>query len=94
MDSTQVTTTGALSMTEVLAQFGAASAFAGILATLLWRVIVQSREERAELMKVMQEDNRRNAEAMNGLKEVMTELKITMQHTVLQEQNRNNNGLS
>tara|TARA_S200002703_G_scaffold159326_1_gene172387 strand:+ start:2896 stop:3141 length:246 start_codon:yes stop_codon:yes gene_type:complete len=81
-------------MVELLAQFGAASTFAGILATLLWRVIVQGREERAELMKVMQEDNRRNVEALNGLKEVMTELRITMQHAMLQGQNRNNDGLS
>ncbi len=93
MDSSQVTTSS-ISMVELLAQFGAASTFAGILATLLWRVIVQGREERAELMKVMQEDNRRNVEALNGLKEVMTELRITMQHAMLQGQNRNNDGLS
>ena len=71
-----------MSMVEVLAQFGAASAFAGILATLLWRVIVQAREERAEMMKVMQEDNRRHVEALNNLSTVMTELKITMQHAL------------
>jgi hypothetical protein len=75
-------------MVDVLAQFGAASAFAGVLATLLWRVIVQAREERAEMMKAMQEDNRRHAEALNGLSSVMTELKVTMQHAVLREQNR------
>ena len=75
-------------MVEVLAQFGAASAFAGILATLLWRVIVQAREERAEMMKVMQEDNRRHVEALNGLSSVMTELKVTMQHAVFRDQDR------
>ncbi len=77
-----------MSMVEVLAQFGAASAFAGILATLLWRVIVQAREERAEMMKAMQEDNRRHVEALNGLSTVMTELKVTMQHSVFRDQNR------
>ena len=76
-----------MSMVEVLAQFGAASAFAGILATLLWRVIVQAREERAEMMKVMQEDNRRHVEALNNLSTVMTELKITMQHALFRDQN-------
>jgi hypothetical protein len=88
LDGSQVTTTS-LSMVEVLAQFGAASAFAGILATLLWRVIVQAREERAEMGKMMQEDNRRHVEALNGLTTVMTELKVTMQHALLREQNRN-----
>ena len=88
MDSSQATTQS-LSVMEVLAQFGAASAFAGILATLLWRVIIQGREERAEMMKAMQDDHRRHVEALNGLKEVMTELKVTMQQALWREQNRN-----
>ena len=88
MDGSQ-STTQSLSVMEILAQFGAASAFAGVLATLLWRVIVQGREERAEMMKAMQDDHRRHVEALNGLKEVMTELKVTMQQALWREQNRN-----
>jgi hypothetical protein len=71
-----------MSMMEVLAQFGAASAFAGILATLLWRVILQGREERAEMMKMMQDDNRRNVEALNSLKDVMKDLSFGLKYAV------------
>lgn len=81
MDSSQVTTSQ-MSMVEVLAQFGAASAFAGILATLLWRVIIQGREERAEMMKMMQDDNRRNVEALNSLKDVMKDLSFGLKYAV------------
>lgn len=81
MDSSQVTTSQ-MSMVEVLAQFGAASAFAGILATLLWRVILQGREERAEMMKMMQDDNRRNVEALNSLKDVMKDLSFGLKYAV------------
>lgn len=80
--------TSQISLAEVLAQFGAASAFAGVLATLLWRVIVQAREERAEMGKMMHEDNRRHVEALNNLSTVMAELKATMQYAVLREKNR------
>jgi hypothetical protein len=71
-----------MSMVEVLAQFGAASAFAGILVTLLWRVIIQGREERAEMMKMMQDDNRRNVEALNSLKDVMKDLSFGLKYAV------------
>jgi len=81
LDSSQVTTSQ-MSMVEVLAQFGAASAFAGILATLLWRVIIQGREERAEMMKMMQDDNRRNVEALNSLKDVMKDLSFGLKYAV------------
>jgi uncharacterized membrane protein len=75
-------------MTEILAQFGAASAFAGVLATLLWRVIVQAREERTEMLKAMQENSRRHADALNNLSTVMTELKTTMQHSFFRDNNK------
>lgn len=74
-------------MTEILAQFGAASAFAGILATLLWRVIQQSRDERAETFKAIREDQARNVDALNGLKDVMIEMK-----TILHSQNVRRDG--
>ena len=82
MDSSDVTTTGGLGMAELLAQFGAASAFAGILVTLLWRVILQAREERAEMLKMMSEDNQRSVEAINGLKDVMNDLSLGLKWTM------------
>ena len=82
MDGTQVTSSPSIGMTEILAQFGAASAFAGVLVTLLWRVILQGREERAEMMKMMQDDNRRNVEALNGLKDVMNDLSFGLKYAM------------
>ena len=81
MEGEAATSTG-LGMAELLAQFGAASAFAGVLATLLWRVIVQAREERTEIMKMMQEDQRRNVEALNGLKDVMKDFSLGLKYTM------------
>ena len=77
----QVSSTG-IGMAELLAQFGAASAFAGILVTLLWRVILQAREERAEMLKMMSEDNQRSVEAINGLKDVMNDLSMGLKWTM------------
>ena len=77
-----------LSMTEVLAQFGAASAFAGVLATLLWRVLRESKEERATMMKMMSDDNQRNIEAMNGLKDVLSDLNMSVQFAIRDQERR------
>ncbi len=76
-------------MAELLAQFGAASAFAGILVTLLWRVILQAREERAEMLKMMSEDNQRSVEAINGLKDVMNDLSLGLKWTMKDMERRN-----
>ena len=90
MDETtaQVSSTG-IGMAELLAQFGAASAFAGILVTLLWRVILQAREERAEMLKMMSEDNQRSVEAINGLKDVMNDLSLGLKWTMKDIERRN-----
>lgn len=71
-----------LGMAELLAQFGAASAFAGVLATLLWRVIVQGREEREKMMSMMQEDQRRNVEALNSLKDALKDFSLSWRYTM------------
>ncbi len=84
----QVSSTG-IGMAELLAQFGAASAFAGILVTLLWRVILQAREERAEMLKMMSEDNQRSVEAINGLKDVMNDLSLGLKWTMKDIERRN-----
>lgn len=78
----------ALSLTEVLAQFGAASAFAGVLATLLWRVLAQAKEERAEIMKMMQDDNQRTIDAMNSLRTVLNDLNMSVQFTLREQERR------
>lgn len=77
-----------LGMTEILAQFGAASAFAGVLATLLWRVLRESKEERASIMKMMSDDNQRNIEAMNGLKDVLNDLNLSVQFAIKDQERR------
>ena len=84
----QVSSTG-IGMAELLAQFGAASAFAGILVTLLWRVILQAREERAEMLKMMSEENQRSVEAINGLKDVMNDLSLGLKWTMKDIERRN-----
>ena len=84
----QASSTG-IGMAELLAQFGAASAFAGILVTLLWRVIRQAREERAEMLKMMSEDNQRSVEAINGLKDVMNDLSLGLKWTMKDIERRN-----
>ena len=84
----KVSSTG-IGMAELLAQFGAASAFAGILVTLLWRVILQAREERAEMLKMMSEDNQRSVEAINGLKDVMNDLSLGLKWTMKDIERRN-----
>ena len=75
-------------MTEVLAQFGAASAFAGVLATLLWRVLRESKEERATMMKMMSDDQQRQVEAMNGLKDVLSDLNLSVQFAIRDQERR------
>lgn len=75
-------------MTEVLAQFGAASAFAGVLATLLWRVLRESKEERATMMKMMSDDQQRQVEAMNGLKDVLQDLNLSVQFAIRDQEKR------
>lgn len=77
-----------LSLTEVLAQFGAASAFAGVLATLLWRVLKESKEERATIMKMMSDDNQRTVETMNGLKDVLNDLNLSVQFAMRDQERR------
>jgi hypothetical protein len=77
-----------LSITEILAQFGAASAFAGVLATLLWRVLRESKEERASIMRMMSDDNQRNIEAMNGLKDVLNDLNLSVQFAMKDNERR------
>ena len=84
----QASSTG-IGMAELLAQSGAASAFAGILVTLLWRVILQAREERAEMLKMMSEDNQRSVEAINGLKDVMNDLSLGLKWTMKDIERRN-----
>ena len=88
MEETTASSTG-IGMAELLAQFGAASAFAGILVTLLWRVILQAREERAEMLKMMSEDNQRSVEAINGLKDVMNDLSLGLKWTMKDIERRN-----
>lgn len=77
-----------LGMTEILAQFGAASAFAGVLATLLWRVLAQAKEERAEIMKMMQDDNQRTVDAMDNLRTVLNDLNMSVQFTLREQERR------
>ena len=73
------TTNAGIATSELIGQLGVAGDISAVLCTLLWRVIQSSKEERERLYESIQADARRNVDALNSLKDVLIELKVTMQ---------------